>query len=94
MTQFNEAPAPFTPQPASQEAAVETTIRRIGNGAFLPLTQAVLRPLGVGPGQAVRVTVRDGVLTMAPVDGAYERTRRAAAAARGRYPKALDILGR
>jgi antitoxin component of MazEF toxin-antitoxin module len=94
MTAFREAPAPFHPPAPAEEAAVETTIRRIGNGAFLPLTQALLRPLGAEVGQAVRVTVRDGVLTMAPVDGPYQRTRAAARAARGRYPKALDILGR
>lgn len=93
MTQFREAPAALTPQPETGEVTVETTIRKVGNGAFLPLTREVLRPLGLEVGQAVRVTVRDGVLTMAPADGAYARTREAAAAARGRYPKALDILG-
>lgn len=93
MSEMREAPAPFHPPAPAEEAVVETTIRRIGNGAFLPLTQALLRPLGAAVGQAVRVSVRDGVLTVAPVDGPYQRTRRAAAAARGRYPKALDILG-
>ena len=93
MTTLNEAPAAFTPQPDTGEIAVETTIRKVGNGAFLPLTQAVLRPLGLEVGQAVRLTVQGGVLTVAPADGAYARTREAAAAARRRYPKALDILG-
>jgi antitoxin component of MazEF toxin-antitoxin module len=93
MHTLNEALAAFTPQPDTGETTVETTIRKVGNGAFLPLTREVLRPLGLEVGQAVRVTVRDGVLTMAPADGAYARTRAAAAAARGRYPRALDILG-
>ena len=52
---------------------MEITIRKVGNGAFLPLTQAVLRSLG----QAVRLTVQGGVLTLAPADGAYTRTRKA-----------------
>jgi antitoxin component of MazEF toxin-antitoxin module len=91
MSKLHETQTPFTHAP--QEVAMETTIRKIGNGAFLPLTGAVRQALGLEIGQAVRVTVKDGVLTMAPADGTYARTREAAAAARGRYPRALDILG-
>jgi antitoxin component of MazEF toxin-antitoxin module len=97
MTQLDDASAAFThdrpPESQGQETAVDTTIRKIGNGAFLPLTQPVLRALSAETGQTVRLTVRDGVLTAAPVDGPYQRTRAAARAARGRYPKTLDILG-
>ena len=93
MTTLNEAPAAFTPQPDTGEITVETTIRKVGNGAFLPLTRDVLRPLGLDIGQAVRLTVQGGVLTVAPADSGYARTRQAAAAARQRYPRALDILG-
>ena len=93
MTKLRDAAPPFARDAAAPEAEATTTIRKIGNGAFLPLTQPMLRALGAEIGQGVRLAVRDGVLTAAPVDGGYERTRRAAAAARGRYPKALDILG-
>ena len=72
---------------------MEGTSRESVNVTSLPLTQAVLRPLGLAVGQAVRLTVQGGVLTVAPADGAYARTREAAAAARRRYPKALDSLG-
>jgi Growth regulator len=91
MTKLRDGSTPFLPD--APEAETTTTIRRIGNGAFLPLTKAMLGPLGLEVGREVRVSVKDGVLTMAAADGAYARTRRAAAAARGRYPKALDILG-
>ena len=72
---------------------MKATNRESANVTSLPLMRDVLRPLGLDIGQAVRLTVQGGVLTVAPADGAYARTREAAAAARRRYPKALDILG-
>ena len=70
------------------------TIRKIGNGAFLPLTQDVLGALGAQVGQEVELSVEEGRLTVSPVDGTYERTRAAARRMRQRYPRTLEILGR
>ena len=75
-------------------SAVRSTkaIRKIGNGAFLPLTQDVLGALGAEVGTTVEIVADAGRLVVAPVDGGYERTRRAARQMRQRYRKALDIL--
>jgi antitoxin component of MazEF toxin-antitoxin module len=70
------------------------TIRKIGNGAFLPLTQDVLGALGAEIGTSVEIIADEGKLTVAPVEGGYERTRRAAKQMRQRYRKTLDILAR
>lgn len=74
--------------------AIRTTkvIRKIGNSAFLPLTQDLLGALGAEVGASVEIVADAGRLTVAAVDGDYQRTRRAARKMRQRYRKTLDIL--
>ncbi len=73
------------PKPSSHiapEAETTTTIRRIGTGAVLPLTKAMLGPLGLEIGRAAPVPVKDGVLAMAAAAArGPRRSRRASAPA-------------
>lgn len=69
------------------------TIKKIGNGAFVPVSRDELRALGAEIGSEVAVTVEDGRMTVARTESNYERTRAAARRMRARYAHTLKLFG-
>lgn len=70
-----------------------TSIKKIGNGAFVPLSREELREMGAEIGSQVEVSVTKGRVTIAKADSNYERTRAMAKRMRARYPKTLKLFG-
>ncbi|GMG83240.1 hypothetical protein LNKW23_24530 [Paralimibaculum aggregatum] len=70
-----------------------TQIKKIGNGAFVPVSRDELKAMGTEIGAEVSVTVEDGRMTVAKADGAYERTRRSAEKMGARYALTLKLFG-
>ncbi len=68
-------------------------IKKIGNGAFLPLNREDLRAMGAEIGTEVTVSVDDGRMTVTKADSAYERTRRSAEKMAARYAHTLKLFG-
>ena len=70
-----------------------TRIKKIGNGAFLPLTRDTLEELHADIGTEVSLSVDDGRLTVAKADSTYEQTRDMARKMRARYARTLKLFG-
>lgn len=75
-------------------SAKHTSIKKIGNGTFLPLHKDVSELLGVEAGSEVEIlSITDGRMTVAKVDSAYQRTRRSAEKMGARYARTLALFG-
>jgi len=71
----------------------ENRIEKIGNSAFLPLSQDILRELGANVGDEVRIETSKGHLVLHVVDGEYGATHQAADRMAERYGRTLELLG-
>lgn len=70
-----------------------TSIKKIGNGAMIPVTRDELRAMGAEIGTEVEVTVTDGRMVVAKADSNFERTRASAEKMGARYTRTLDLFG-
>jgi antitoxin component of MazEF toxin-antitoxin module len=70
------------------------TIRKIGNGHFIPLSAATLGELNLRAGQEVTITTDLGALVVRTVNDDYTKTRSVASGMINRYRRALIKLGR
>lgn len=70
------------------------TIKKIGNGAFLPLPAATLQELNLRVGDEVSVMTDNGRLVVHAMNDDYVKTRNAATRMVKRYRRTLFMLGR
>ncbi|MGM0561637.1 MAG: AbrB/MazE/SpoVT family DNA-binding domain-containing protein [Pseudomonadota bacterium] len=69
------------------------TIKKIGNSAFLPLSQDILQELKADVGSTLRVSVSEGQFTAQVEDSHYDETWRAADRMASRYARTLRLFG-
>lgn len=74
-------------------ADIEKKITKIGNGAYLPLSQDILRSIGAQVGDKLRVVTQGRRLSATVVDNRFDETYSAADRMVQRYARTLELLG-
>ena len=69
-------------------------IKKIGNGAFIPVSASQLEQLKLNIGDEIHLSVKDNALVARGVGTSYMKTRKVARRMSARYADALRMLGR
>ena len=72
---------------AMSQASIIRTVKRLGNGAMVPVHKADLEKIGASIGSTVQVTIQK-------VDDNYDATRKSAVKMRQRFARTLELLGK
>ncbi|MFM2043317.1 MAG: hypothetical protein RLY86_1893 [Pseudomonadota bacterium] len=71
-----------------------TRLTKVGNSTGVTLPRDVLAEAGLGRGDAVSVSVRDGRIEIARADGTYDQAMEARRAFAARYRRTMATLAK